>query len=177
MKILKTPIKDLLIIQNKKFDDNRGYFRELLIEKKIKKNFCFNVVSVSKKNVIRGLHFQIKKPQGKFISVIKGKIIDIAVDLRKKSKTFGKHFKIILSDKNCTSIFIPEGFAHGFGGLDKENIIVYGNSNYRSKNNEIGLMWNDKNLAINWPNKKFIISKKDRNNLSFKEFVNQKINL
>ena len=88
MKILKTPIKDLLIIQNKKFDDNRGYFRELLIEKKIKKDFCFNVVSVSKKNVIRGLHFQIKKPQGKFISVIKGKIIDIAVDLRKKSKTF-----------------------------------------------------------------------------------------
>jgi dTDP-4-dehydrorhamnose 3,5-epimerase len=82
-----------------------------------------------------------------------------------------------LSEQNCKSIFIPKGFAHGFLGIDKENIIVYGNSNYRSKNNEIGLMWNDKNLAINWPNKKFIISKKDRNNLSFKEFVNQKINL
>ena len=109
MKILKTPLKDLLVIQNKRFDDNRGYFRELLIEKKIKKKFCFNVVSVSKKNVIRGLHFQIKKPQGKFISVIKGKIIDVAVDLRKNSKTFGKHFKIILSAQNCTSIFIPEG--------------------------------------------------------------------
>ena len=172
MKILKTPIKDLLIIQNKKFDDNRGYFRELLIEKKIKKDFCFNVVSVSKKNVIRGLHFQIKKPQGKFISVIKGKIIDIAVDLRKKSKTFGKHFKIILSDKNCTSIFIPEGFAHGFGGLDKENIIVYSCTNYRYQKGERGLLWNDKDLKINWGIKKPILSTKDRINLTFKEYQN-----
>ncbi len=172
MKILKTPIKDLLIIQNKKFDDNRGYFRELLIEKKIKKNFCFNVVSVSKKNVIRGLHFQIKKPQGKFISVIKGKIIDIAVDLRKKSKTFGKHFKIILSDKNCTSIFIPEGFAHGFGGLDKENIIVYSCTNYRYQKGERGLLWNDKDLKINWGIKKPILSTKDKINLTFKEYQN-----
>ena len=172
MKILKTPIKDLLIIQNKKFDDNRGYFRELLIEKKIKKNFCFNVVSVSKKNVIRGLHFQIKKPQGKFISVIKGKIIDIAVDLRKKSKTFGKHFKIILSDKNCTSIFIPEGFAHGFGGLDKENIIVYSCTNYRYQKGERGLLWNDKDLKINWSIKKPILSTKDKINLTFKEYQN-----
>ena len=172
MKILKTPIKDLLIIQNKKFDDNRGYFRELLIEKKIKKKFCFNFFSVSKKNVIRGLHFQIKKPQGKFISVIKGKIIDIAVDLRKKSKTFGKHFKIILSDKNCTPIFIPEGFAHGFGGLDKENIIVYSCTNYRYQKGERGLLWNDKDLKINWGIKKPILSTKDKINLTFKEYQN-----
>jgi len=172
MKILKTPIKDLLIIKNKKFDDNRGYFRELLIEKKIKKNFCFNVVSVSKKNVIRGLHFQIRKPQGKFISVIKGKIIDVAVDLRKKSKTFGKHFKIILSDKNCTSIFIPEGFAHGFGGLDNENIIVYSCTNYRYQKGERGLLWNDKDLKINWGIKKPILSKKDKINLTFSEYQN-----
>ncbi len=172
MKILKTPIKDLLIIKDKKFDDNRGYFRELLIEKKIKKNFCFNVVSVSKKNVIRGLHFQIRKPQGKFISVIKGKIIDVAVDLRKKSKTFGKHFKIILSDKNCTSIFIPEGFAHGFGGLDNENIIVYSCTNYRYQKGERGLLWNDKDLKINWGIKKPILSTKDKINLTFSEYQN-----
>ena len=119
MKIVKTPFKDLIIIRNKRYDDSRGYFRELLIEKKINKKFCFNVISASKKNVIRGLHFQVKKPQGKFISVIKGKIIDVALDLRRNSKTFGKHFKVILSDKNCTSVYIPEGFAHGFGGLDK----------------------------------------------------------
>ncbi len=172
MKILKTPIKDLLVIQNKRFDDNRGYFRELLIEKKLKKKFCFNVVSVSKKNVIRGLHFQIKKPQGKFISVIKGKIIDVAVDLRKNSKSFGKHFKIILSDKNCTSIFIPEGFAHGFGGLDKENIIVYSCTNYRYKKGERGLLWNDKDLKINWGIKRPILSSKDKINLTFKDYRN-----
>ena len=172
MKILKTPIKDLLVIKNKRFVDSRGYFRELLIEKILQKKFCFNVVSVSKKNVIRGLHFQIKKPQGKFISVIKGKIIDVAVDLRKKSKTFGKHFKIILSDKNCTAIFIPEGFAHGFGGLDNENIIVYSCTNYRYQKGERGLIWNDKDLKINWGIKKPILSSKDKINLTFKEYQN-----
>ena len=170
MKIIKTKFKGLIVIQNKRFDDNRGFFRELLIEKKIKENFCFHVVSVSKKNVIRGLHYQTKKPQGKFISVLKGKIIDIAVDLRKNSKTFGKHFKIILSDKNCTSIFIPEGFAHGFGGLDNENIIAYSCTNYRYKKGERGLLWNDKDLKINWGIKKPILSSKDKINFTFKEY-------
>ncbi len=170
MKILKTPIKDLLVIKNVKFNDSRGYFRELLLEKKLKKKFKFNVVSMSKKNVIRGLHFQIKKPQGKFISVIKGKIVDVAVDLRKNSKTFGKHFKIILSDKNCTSIYIPEGFAHGFGGLEKENVVVYSCTNYRFKKGERGIKWNDKNLKIKWNISKPIISSKDKQNKLFKDF-------
>ena len=170
MKILKTPLKDLLVIKNVKFNDSRGYFRELLLEKKLKKKFKFNVVSMSKKNVIRGLHFQIKKPQGKFISVIKGKIVDVAVDLRKNSKTFGKHFKIILSDKNCTSIYIPEGFAHGFGGLEKENLVVYSCTNYRFKKGERGIKWNDKNLKIKWNISKPIISSKDKQNKSFKDF-------
>ena len=169
MKILKTPIEDLLVIKNVKFNDSRGYFRELLLEKKLKKKFKFNVVSMSKKNVIRGLHFQIKKPQGKFISVIKGKIVDVAVDLRKNSKTFGKHFKIILSDKNCTSIYIPEGFAHGFGGLEKENVVVYSCTNYRFKKGESGIKWNDKNLKIKWNISKPIISSKDKQNKSFKD--------
>ena len=124
---------------------------------------------MSKKNVIRGLHFQIKKPQGKFISVIKGKIVDVAVDLRKNSKTFGKHFKIILSDKNCTSIYIPEGFAHGFGGLEKENVVVYSCTNYRFKKGERGIKWNDKNLKIKWNISKPIISSKDKQNKSFKD--------
>ena len=124
MKIKKTKFKDLLIIENVKFNDDRGYFRQILIEKKIKLKFPFNVISVSKKNVIRGLHYQAKKPQGKFISVIKGKILDVAVDLRKKSKTFGKHYKTILSEDNCKSIYIPKGFAHGFSCLGKENIVI-----------------------------------------------------
>jgi dTDP-4-dehydrorhamnose 3,5-epimerase len=178
MNFIKTKFKDLIVFKGKRFLDSRGYFREILKAKVLpKKKMIFWCLSKSKKNVLRGLHLQKKNQQEKFVSVIKGKILDVVVDLRKNSKTFGKNYKIILSEQNCKSIFIPKGFAHGFLGIDKENIIVYGNSNYRSKNNEIGLMWNDKNLAINWPNKKFIISKKDRNNLSFKEFVNQKINL
>ena len=170
MKIIKTRIKNLLVFKSEKFDDNRGYFREVLLEKNVKRKFKFNVVSMSKKNVIRGLHFQKKKPQAKFISVIKGKIIDVAVDLRKNSKTYGKHFKIILSDKNCTSLYIPEGFAHGFGGLDKENIVVYSCTNYRHKKGERGIRWNDKNLKINWKIKKPIISSKDKKNIFFKQF-------
>ena len=170
MKIIKTPIKDLLVIKNRKFVDTRGYFREILLEKFIKKKFPFNVVSISKKNVIRGLHFQIKKSQAKFVSVIKGKIIDVALDLRKNSKTYGKFFKIILSDKNCTSIYIPEGFAHGFGGLEKENTVIYSCTKYRFKKYERGILWNDKDVGINWGIKKPIISAKDKKNKIFKYF-------
>ena len=170
MKILKTPIKGLLVFKSKKFDDSRGYFREVLLEKIENKKFKFNVVSMSKKNVIRGLHFQKVRPQAKFISVIKGKIVDVAVDIRKNSKTYGKHFKIILSAKNCTSLFIPEGFAHGFGGLDKENIVVYSCTNYRYKKGERGIFWKDKSLKINWIIKKPIISLKDKKNKAFKEY-------
>lgn len=169
MKIKKTKFKDLLIIENQKHSDNRGEFRELLIEKKIKKKFIFNVISISKKNVIRGLHYQIDKPQGKFISVLKGEILDVVVDLRKKSKTFGKQFKTILSEKNCRSIFIPEGFAHGFSCFGRENIVIYSCTNYRNPSGERGILWNDKTLKINWRIKNPIISVKDKNNLKFKD--------
>ena len=169
MKIKKTRFKNLLVIENVKFNDDRGYFREILVEKKIKLKFPFNVISVSKKNVIRGLHYQIKKPQGKFISVIKGKILDIAVDLRKKSKTFGKHYKIILSEDNCKSIYIPKGFAHGFSCLGKENIVIYSCTNYRKQSCERGILWNDKDLRIDWKVKKPILSKKDRINPKFRD--------
>ena len=170
MKIIKTQIKGLLVFKGEKFNDNRGYFREILIEKTVKRKFKFNVVSVSKKNVIRGLHLQKVEPQAKFISVVKGKIIDVAVDIRKNSRTYGKHFKIVLSDKNCTSLYIPEGFAHGFGGLEKENIVVYSCTNYRHKKGERGIKWNDKNLKINWNIKKPIISSKDKKNIPFEQF-------
>ena len=114
--------------------------------------------------------FTTRNTQEKFVSVIKGKILDVVVDVRSKSKTFGKHFKIILSDKNAKSLLIPAGFAHGFLGLDKENIILYSNSNYRSKKNEVGLKWNDKQLKISWPKIKLIVSKKDKLNMSFVEY-------
>ena len=148
MKIKKTKFKDLFIVENQKYVDVRGEFRELLLENKIKMKFPFNVISISKKNVIRGLHYQLNKPQGKFISVLKGEILDVVVDLRKKSKTFGKHFKIILSEKNCKSIFIPEGFAHGFACFGKENIVIYSCTNYRNPSGERGILWNDKDLKI-----------------------------
>ena len=169
MKLITNKFKGLLVIENQRFVDSRGFFREILVEKKLKKKFPFNVISSSKKNVIRGLHYQINKPQGKFISVAKGKILDVAVDLRKNSKTFGKHFKIVLSEKNCKSIYIPEGFAHGFSSLAKENIIIYSCTNYRNKNGERGILWNDKNLKIDWMIKKPIISEKDKQNPKFED--------
>ena len=110
------------------------------------------------------------------LDILKGAIIDVVVDLRKKSKTFGKHFKTILSDNNAKSIFIPAGFAHGFLALKKENIIYYTCTNYRSAKHEIGLLWNDDDLRIKWPIKKPIISRKDKKNLKFNEFKKLYIN-
>jgi len=168
--IKRTKFKDLALINNVSFKDNRGYFRELLKEKDLNRKFPFLVMSFSKKNVIRGLHLQTKNSQGKFISVIKGKIFDVVVDLRKKSKTYGKSFSVILSEKNAKSIFIPPGFAHGFCTLSKENYIVYSCTKYRDAKHETGIRFDDKNFRIKWPVKKPIISKKDRNNLSFNQF-------
>ena len=168
MQIKNTKFKDLIIFKSKNFFDNRGHFRELVIEKIIKKKLIFTVVSKSKKNVLRGLHMQIKKPQGKYISVLKGKILDVVVDCRRNSKTYGKHFKITLSDRNCKSIYIPPGFLHGFLSLDKENIVMYSCTKYRDKNSEIGIKWDDEDLNINWNIFNPILSKKDQKNLEFK---------
>ena len=163
MKIIKTKFKNLLVFKSKNFYDNRGYFRELAIEKLIKQKLIFTVVSKSKKNVLRGLHMQKKFQQGKYISVVKGKILDVVVDCRKKSKTFGKHFAIKIKHDSNFSIYIPEGFAHGFVCLSKSCTIYYRCTNYRHKQSETTLRWNDPKLKINWRVKKPILSKKDRN--------------
>ena len=168
--IKKTKFKDLLIFKNKSFVDKRGYFKEILKEKEIKNKFPFLVMSYSKKNVIRGMHIQTKKSQGKFISVLKGKIYDVALDLRKNSKTFGKYFSIILSERNSKSIYIPGGFAHGFCSLDKENYIIYSCTKYREAASERSIKYNDKKLKIKWPVKKPLVSKKDKKGMSFVEF-------
>tara|TARA_B100001175_G_scaffold299336_1_gene290630 strand:- start:404 stop:940 length:537 start_codon:yes stop_codon:yes gene_type:complete len=170
MIIKSKKIKDLIFVNNKSFKDKRGYFKELLKEKDLKKKFPFLVMSFSKKNVIRGLHLQTKNSQGKFITVIKGKIFDVAIDLRKNSKTFGKYISTILSEKNSKSIFIPPGFAHGFCTLSNENYVMYSCTRYREKKHEVGIKYNDKDLDIRWPVKKPIISKKDMHNLSLKQF-------
>ena len=167
---IKSNFKDLFLIQNKSFKDNRGYFKELIRENLISKKFPFLVMSYSKKNVIRGLHIQTTNSQGKFISVLKGKIFDVTVDLRKNSKTFGKVFKCLLSEKNNKSIFIPPGFAHGFQALDKENYIVYSCTKYRHKKSETTINFKEKEFKIKWPNKKFIISTKDKNGISLLEY-------
>ena len=173
MKIISTNFSGLKVIQSINYRDSRGFFKEDFKQKFFKnKKFVFGCTSTSNKNVMRGLHLQTRFPQGKYISILKGAILDVAVDLRKKSKTYGKHFKIILSSDNAKSIFIPEGFAHGFVGLKNENIIHYLCTNYRSAKHEVGLLWNDKNLKIKWPIKNPIISKKDKKNLTFQEFKN-----
>ena len=169
MRIQKTKFKNLLIFKSKNFFDNRGFFREIAIKKLIKEKFVFDVSSKSKRSVLRGLHMQMKFQQGKYISVLKGKILDVVVDCRKNSKTFGKNFKIILSDRNCKSLYIPPGFLHGFLGLDSENIVTYSCTNYRDKNSEIGVKWDDKDLKIKWKIKKPILSKKDKNNKNFQD--------
>ena len=127
-------------------------------------------MSYSKQNVVRGLHIQTKNSQGKFVTVIKGKIFDVAIDLRKNSKTFGKVYSCILSEKNTKSIFIPEGFAHGFQGLEKENYIIYSCTKYREKNHEITIDIHDKDLNIKWPSKKKIVSKKDKKGITFQKY-------
>ena len=171
MKKIKTKFKNLFIIQGKKFEDKRGFLREVFIEKITKKKLIFSIISKSKKNVVRGLHMQLKNSQTKYISVLKGKVLDVVVDLRKNSKTFKKFFKIILSDKNCKSLIIPSGFAHGFLGLDEENIVLYSCDNYRNKLSERSIKWNDPELKINWNIKKTIVSKKDKSSKSLREFL------
>ena len=173
MKILNTKFQGLKIIQGKNHYDCRGYLREVFRNNFFNnKKFIFWIMSASKKDVIRGLHIQKKLPQGKFVSVLKGRVYDVALDLRKKSRTFGKYFSIILSEKNSKSLFIPAGFAHGFCSLDNNNLVLYGCTNYRSKRNEVGILWNDDVLKINWPVNKPSISIKDKKNITFNQFKN-----
>ena len=169
MKIKNVKISGLKIIQTKIFFDKRGFFKEIYKNNLIKKNFKFDVISLSKKNVIRGLHIQTKKPQAKVITVVSGKIMDVAVDLRKNSKTFGKYYSLIISDKSDYSFYVPEGFAHGFLCLSDKCIVHYKCSEYRHKESETTLNWNDQEVKIKWPIKKPILSKKDKigKNLEF----------
>ena len=176
MKLLKTKINDLKIIKSKIYKDKRGFLRETYRKSIIgKTNFPFDLITYSKKNVIRGLHFQSQKSQSKIITVTYGKIFDVAVDLRKKSKTFGKSFSILLTDKNCKSIFIPAGFAHGFLTLERENIIHYSCTEYRSIGNEYSLSYKDPKLKVKLPKKKFIVAHKDAEAKSLDELIKDKV--
>ena len=170
IKKIKTNIKGLFLIQTKVFRDNRGFFKEIEKNKILKKKFIFEYCTTSKKNVLRGFHFQTRFKQSKYVNVVKGKILDVVIDLRKNSKTFGKSFKIILSKKNALGLFIPSGFAHAYYSYEKENIIYYKLDNYYAPNYENGIIYNDKYIKINWPRKKLAVSKKDKKLQSFKKF-------
>jgi len=171
MKIIKTKIKDLVLLKTNIYRDNRGFFKEVEKSKILKKKFVFDCFSFSKKNTLRGLHLQTKKSQAKIITVVHGKILDVVVDLRKKSKTFGKHFAIEISQDSDYSLFIPENFAHGFLCLSKNCGVYYKCSNYRDKKSETTIKWNDEYLNIKWPIKNPILSKKDKMGLAFNSFI------
>ena len=156
MKITKTPIHDLVILEPKVFGDDRGYFMESFqedwfIENVSKTKFIQDNESKSSKGVLRGLHFQ-KPPfeQAKLVRVIQGEVLDVAVDLRKNSPTYGKHYSILLTAENKKQFFVPRGFAHGFVVLSETAIFSYKVDNLYSPSHDSGLAWNDSDLNIDW---------------------------
>jgi len=176
MNFEKNFIEGLLILNPKVFTDNRGYFLESYnkstLDTIIGVDFVQDNESCSQKDVLRGLHFQ-KPPfaQAKLVRVIKGAVLDIAVDLRKNSSTYGKHLKTILSEENKKQFYIPKGFAHGFLVLEDHTIFSYKCSNYYNKDSEISLLWNDKTLNIDWEIENPIISEKDTKAQKFAAFA------
>ena len=170
MKIYQTKIKDLLVIKQKNNIDSRGSLRETYNKELLNKKFIFEYCTTSKKNILRGFHFQSKFQQAKYVNVLKGKILDVVIDLRKRSKTFGKSFKIILSKENAISLFIPRGFAHAYYSFEEENIIYYKLDNFYKPKYEHGIIHNDKKIKIKWPKRKMIVSKKDKKLKSFQNF-------
>lgn len=177
MEIIETVIKDLLIIKPKVFEDARGYFFESYNEGVFKKNgidvnFMQDNQSLSNANVLRGLHFQAPPfAQGKLVRVIKGAVLDVAVDIRKKSPTYGKNVTIELTEENKTMFYIPPGFAHGFLTLRDHTIFSYKCTELYNKESEGAVLWNDKDLDIHWNIINPILSEKDLSGTPFKEFV------
>ena len=170
MKIKKNKFKNLLIVEQKNNKDTRGNLRETFNYRILKKKFIFEYCTTSKENVFRGFHFQSKNKQAKYVNVVKGKILDIVIDLRKNSKTFGKTHSIILSKQNALGLFIPAGFAHAYYSYEKENIIYYKLDNYYNPKFEDGIIFNDPKLNIKLPKSSVKISKKDSNLLTLDQF-------
>ncbi len=176
MEFIKTDIEGLIIVKPSVFEDHRGYFLESYSAKKYKDgginvDFVQDNESKSEQNVLRGLHFQ-KPPhaQAKLVRVIKGAVLDVAVDIRKGSKTYGKYVAVELSEKNKTQFFIPEGFAHGFLTLEDDTIFAYKCSKFYDKESEGSLLWNDPDINIDWQVENPILSEKDLMADLFEEF-------
>ena len=176
MEIEEKEIKGLIEIFPKVFGDQRGFFLETFNESRyneVLKNIQFvqDNFSSSNKGVLRGLHFQ-KPPysQGKLVQVITGSALDVAVDLRRNSETYGQHVKVLLSSEKRNQFWIPEGFAHGFLALEDNTIFSYKCTNYYNPQSEVTILWNDRNLKIDWQIDNPIISPKDKEGVLFKDF-------
>jgi len=166
MQIKPTPLEGMLILEPRIFEDERGYFMETHHRQRFQSadidcTFVQDNLSFSKKNVLRGLHFQKTKPQAKLIQAVSGGIFDVGVDLRKGSPTFGKWFGVVLSEENKRQFFVPEGFAHGFCVLSQSAHVAYKCSDFYDPQDEGGLHWSDPDIAIDWPLKDPILSAKD----------------
>jgi len=173
MRINKTYIEDLLIIEPQLFKDERGFFYESYNKNNLNSNIVFVQDNESKsyKGVIRGLHFQAPPfDQTKLVRCVSGNILDVAVDLRTNSKTYGKFFSVELSSENNKQLFIPKGFAHGFQVLSNEAIVNYKVDKYYNPDSDLGIIWNDKDLSIDWKlNIEPFLSNKDLKLMSFKD--------
>ena len=170
----ETGIDDLYVIKPTVFEDNRGFFMETYSKRDfeeigINSEFVQDNHSKSTKGVLRGLHFQKEYPQSKLVRVVKGEVYDVAVDLRKDSKTYGKYYGVVLSEENKLQFFIPKGFAHGFLVLSEEAEFVYNCDDFYHQGDEGGVIWNDEKIGIKWPLEKvgekqnLIQSEKDKN--------------
>lgn len=177
-RLLGTGIKGLFVIEPRVFIDNRGYFIEIYNENEfrsigIDKKFVQDNISYSKKGVLRGLHFQTNRPQGKLTRVTKGEVFDVAVDLREDSETYGKWYGEILSDKNKRMMYIPEGFAHGFYVLSEFAIFEYKCTDFYAPLSQGGIIWNDSSLNIDWPideSRDIILSEQDKKWGTFRDY-------
>ena len=178
MEVKKTKINGVFLLKPQIFEDNRGYFFESFNTNKFNEATDLNVQfvqdnqSLSSKNVLRGLHFQHPPfAQSQLVSVIKGEVLDVVVDIRKDSETYGEYLAEYLSEENHHQLYIPEGMAHGFLTLKNHTIFSYKCSNYYHKDSEDGIIWNDSNLNINWGIKNPLVSKKDQLAKNFASFV------
>lgn len=175
MQVIATPIPDLFIIQPKIFEDPRGYFfesynRANFLNHKIDAEFVQDNQSLSQKGVLRGLHFQAPPyAQGKLVRVITGSVLDVAVDIRKNSPTYGKHYSMVLDEKNKTMFWIPPGFAHGFLTLADNTIFSYKCTNVYNKESEGSILWNDPAIGIDWGISSPQLSEKDKEAKLFKD--------
>lgn len=178
MKISKGRIADLFVIEPKVFGDERGYFFESFNEQSWEEQVGFvpkfvqDNESMSSKGVLRGIHFQNPPDQqGKLVRVIKGSVLDVAVDLRKNSPTYGMHEKVVLSGENKKQFYVPGGFGHGFLTLEDDTIFSYKCTNYYNPENEDGILWNDPQLNIHWGVNNPLISAKDKSQQKFSNFA------